>query len=142
MVLGLFEGKIEVKTDRPAYTRGNTINCSCTLQLKQPIEARALRMVFQRIEGSGKHTRYIELARKELGHARTYRDFERYEFFIPLDEVAVPEIVKYSGLTGVLQNFLGSRSMSWEIKVSLDLPMKLDACGSIYPAITRPIVQK
>ena len=142
MVLGLFEGGIEVKTDRVEYSRGDTINCSCTLKLKQPTPARNLHVLFQRIEGSGKSTRYIELAKKEIGPARTYNDGERFEFTLPADANAVPEIVKYSGLTGALQNMLGNRRMQWEIRVSLDMPMKLDVSGSVFPIITRPVVQK
>jgi len=142
MVLGLFEGSIDVATDRATYSRGDTINCSCTLKLKQSVEARALRVKFLRIEGSGKHTRYIELARKDLGPARTYRDGERFEFSLLVDEMAAPDIVKYGGLTGTIWNILSSQSVRWAIRVALDMPIKLDVSGSIRPVINRPIVQK
>ena len=142
MVFGIGEGSIEVKTDRVSYSRGDTIGCSCALKLKQTTEARALRVLFQRIEGAGKHTRYFELARKDIGPARTYRDGERFEFTLPVDELAAPDIIKFGGLTGALQGIFGSRTVRWEIRVFLDMANKFDVSGSVWPAINRPIVQK
>lgn len=142
MVLGLFEGHIVVLTDRASYSRGDTINCSCTLRLKESVDARGLRVLFQRIEGSGKQTRFIELCRKDLGTGRVYRDGERFEFTLPVDANAAPDLLKFSGLTSALQTLLGTPPIRWEIRVFLDMPAKLDVFGSVYPMISRPIVPK
>ena len=142
MVLGLFDGSIDVATDRPSYLRGDTINCSCTLKLQEPIDARELRVLFQRIEGIGKYTEYTELAEFSLDSERTYRDGEHFEFALPVDEKAAPEFVKFGGLAGFIQSIATQRRVRWEIRVSLDRPMELDVSGHVYPAISRPVVQK
>lgn len=147
MVLGLGAGKIEVKLDKPEYGIGDTINGSCVLQLKESTDARCLRLVFQRIEGRGKHTRYVELGRRELGRARIYRSGESFDFSFPVADSAVPPIYKYSGMTGALQTFLegfggGKIPMWWSITVSLDLPLKLDVSGAAGVSMRRPVIQK
>lgn len=144
MVLGLFEGSIDVTIDRQNYSRNDAVNCSAVLKLKQPTEARGLRATFTRIEGSGKHTYYYELAQKEVAPGRAFRDGERFEFTFLVDEAAAPDIVKFGGLTGSIQTLFGAfgpRSR-WLIRAYLDMPMKLDISGKAMPIINRPIVQR
>lgn len=46
MVLGLFEGEIEIKTDKLDYLPGETIQGQVILNLKQPKKAKELRIMF------------------------------------------------------------------------------------------------
>ncbi len=143
MVLGLFEGSIEVKTDKHQYNRGETINCSCTLKLPQSIDARGLRATLEQLMRHGKGSRYVEIARKELGAARTYRDGERFEFSFLVDEKAAPDFTKLNGIMGDIQMFSCQPICKLSlVRVSLDMPMKLDVESHVFLDINRPIIQK
>jgi len=81
MAFGFGDGKIEVQLDKPVYNIGETIKARCSLKLKQPVDARSLISVLQRMEKRGKVPQPVEIGRKPIeSAARAYKDGEEFEF--------------------------------------------------------------
>lgn len=78
MVFGLFEGgtKLEVKLDKQAYKKGDTVNCTIRLKLKKPVEGAGVKAEFA-IMSRGEP---LVMDAKEKNEKRMYNDGEEFKF--------------------------------------------------------------
>ena len=150
MATGLFDTTL----DRETYSRGDVIKCKCRIRLGKPVKAQALRVVFELTEGMTETGKKIKLIERDIGPARTYQNGEEFEFSLPVDEKTAPDLVKHSGLFGMMRNALGAQifpwqAWKWEIRIYLYVPgvfmcegWNPGLVGVAWPKIQRPIVQK
>jgi hypothetical protein len=124
IVLGLFEGNVEIFLNGTTFQAGKAITGRCRLTLKEPMEARELRAEFYGEQGKH-HTRVFEV-RRPLSGSRTYRSGEEFEFSLLVPAQAFPKNT-YTGLIGGLVDFASKYLHPiWYVSVSLDMPNKVD----------------
>lgn len=136
-------GRIEITLDKYAYKLGETISCGCALRLRAPLNARRLKAIFRRmdehIDGKEGKNKTVELAHKDIGPARVYKDGETFPFSFVVDKNAAPEQEQYGGVLGrIIDPSDLSTRMTWSIEVSLDMPLVPDVSGTSEVRIIRP----
>lgn len=155
MVLGIGEGRIEIKTDKQSYAPNEMIKGEVTLTLNAPKKARELRVLFYG-EIQEQHHHHDSHGRSRTSHSikrvyeqkftlggeqeyasgtRTY-PFELCVPNIPMLQHGGEGVV--SAVTGILAN-LGDplANAHWYLDASLDIAMSLDISKKIGINITR-----
>lgn len=128
MVLGLFEGELELQLGTLSFSAGQKISGSVRLKLPQPLQARGLRVSFYgeivKHSGRSSHIEKIFETAATLAGEKTYGNGENYNFELQLPaSLATPT---FEGpLAGIL-NFFTPKPRGWFVHATLDLPNKLD----------------
>jgi len=127
MVLGLFEGELELLVGSTNFSAGQKITGSVRLKLPQPIQARALRIAFYgeivKRHGKNSHVERIFETTIPIAGEKLYQGGESFPFELQLPQsLARPKI---EGMFSVL-NFLAPTPRGWFLHATLDLPNKLD----------------
>jgi hypothetical protein len=140
MVLGLFEGKVDLTTDKKTYLPGETIKGQVTLTLNKPKKATELRVMFfgeytQQI-GRNTITRRIYEVKLNLDSDREYPSGSKiYDF-----QIQIPQIKRavttgegiLGGIQTVVTNFTDPvLSCAWYVEASLNLPLEFDINKSV-----------
>lgn len=135
MVLGIGEGKLDIKINNYNFKYGETIKGQVFLELNQPKKAKQLRIVLtaERKQYSGKSTKTITVHRVfiSLDGEKEYRTSTyNFEIKIPAyEEKQLPE-----GLLGDITkaiSALSNTSLRWYLDASLDIPMSMDVSKKI-----------
>ena len=127
MVLGLFEGELELLVGSTNFSAGQKITGSVRLKLPQPILARGLRIAFygEIVKRHGKHSsveRIFETTVPISGE-KTCQGGESFAFELQLPQsLALPRI---EGAFAFL-DFFSPKPRGWFLHATLDLPNKLD----------------
>lgn len=138
MVLGLFEGKIDIQLDKSRFTLGDTVKGKLTLDLKKDLETRGLKVKLEvvKITKSRGYDEYQtqtettmtlkKIEKKVTDKTSFSKGRESFEF-----ELKVPEDVKLpkkrSGLLGAVVNaFTNSGKIEWRLTAYLDMPNAVD----------------
>jgi len=128
MVLGLFEGELELQMGSLNVSAGQKISGTVRLRLPQPIQARGLRVSFygEIMKGSGKHRRIEKIfeTAANLSGERVYNSSEGASFELQLPSSL--QLPKYEGPLAGLVNFVTPKPRGWDVHATLDLPNKLD----------------
>ena len=138
MVFGLFEGGIELLTEKTSYSFGETVKGKIRLKLKQPKNAKALELRFwgevtQTTVQFGSSTdtkqqkRIVSEVRVALDGEKEYFNQEYpFEFALPKrDAHELNDALKT--IVGVAQTLTGGfPNTKWFLQARLDVPMSLD----------------
>jgi hypothetical protein len=140
MVLGLFEGSMELRLSGNTFASGQKIPGTVSLKLNQPKKARELRLEFygEIRHHSGKHTRIERVfqVRQQLSGERTYNTSENFSFEIQVPNVAT---VQAPGILGTLMGMFTPRP-TFYVHASLDAPNELDINKRVMVNITSGMV--
>ena len=152
-MFGFGKGKIDLKLDKLNYRPGETIKGTLTLDLKEPVKARELRVVFA---GLKKTTRSnVSFSQGASMSSRSRSDFVHH-FKMALDgekeyiggkypfEIAIPSDLLSKGPETGLETamkaiqFLGGMSsrVSWFVEASLDIPGGMDINKKVQVNLT------
>ncbi len=151
-MLGLFEGKIELKLDKLEFCPGETIQGTIQLTLKKPLKARGVFAKFWgenevRSTSAGKTTtttqKYSEIE-KNLDGEKEYSTPSgplAYNFSIVIPDNVYPKLDLGDNMAGKIVNFLqdaGYQNMRWYVGANLDLPLAFDISKKIQIQVIRP----
>lgn len=142
MVFGLFEGEIEIKTDKTSYKPGEVIKGEVTLKLNQPKKAKELRVLFYgvcgrrmkyyRVDKSGSVHRSIDRIWEQSlsldGEKEYSKGVSNYSFEVSLPQYTSPQVSNIS--LGPLKFDIGSpdpvKAAKWYLEASLNVSMEFD----------------
>ena len=140
MVLGLFEGSMELRLNGSTFASGQKITGTLFLKLSQPKKARELRLEFygeiRRQSGRHSHVERIFQVRQQLSGERTYNASETFNF-----EIQVPNVVTVQapGILGTLMGMFTPRP-TFYVHASLDAPNEFDINRRVMVNITSSMV--
>lgn len=136
MVLGIFEGEIEIITNKQTYYSGEKITGRIKLTLNKSKQAKALRLQFYG-EVPSRNSNKQRIQKREIIVSRnktypageSYYDFELLLPNIPRNKIGasinVPDLAK--GLMNTMVNvFDPVKRAIWYLDASLDLKMSFD----------------
>lgn len=139
-MFGFGKGKIDLKLEKLNFKPGETIKGTVSLELKEPIQARGLKVLFYGIakqsqtgfssSGGVKHrsnTKKIHNFEMTLDGEKEYKQGE-YNFKIAIPQNAVPKMPS-GALGGMVQaaQFLGAvPNIKWFVEAKLDIPKGFD----------------
>ena len=128
MVLGLFEGELDLQIGSTNFSAGQKITGSVRLKLPNPLQARGLRVSFYgEIMSSSGRQRHVEKIFETvvaLAGEKTYQNGESYNFELQLPgSLATPT---YQGPLAGLVNYFIPKPRGWFVHATLDVPMKID----------------
>lgn len=144
MVFGLFsKGTMNIQLQKMAFSQGESISGTVTMQLKKPIQARGVRIC---LIGEQKTTQYrngkMETSTQQIFNLPVQLDSEKEYTTQPYSynfELKAPQISNNSSLpggaagtaikaVGFLMNgtIAGAGAVSWFIDASLDVPKGFD----------------
>ncbi len=143
MVLGFGEGKIEITTEKQAYSPGGLLKGKIMLELDSPKKARAFRIHFYgerktsrtTYSSGGTHssnsTERVMQQELSLDGEREYSGRKDYDFQFQLPTFQKPQMMEGGGLVAGIVNTFASfadpyANVSWHLDASLDVPMSLD----------------
>ncbi len=136
MVFGIGEGKLDLTLDKISYCPGQTIKGRLILMLKEPEQARELRVRFYGLVRRRKHYAKVFLVEQKLGPERTYHSGEGFDFSLAIDPEALPP--KVEGIFGSAAEFIYSINPTrFFVEATLDMPMKFDINNKKQVQITR-----
>ncbi len=139
MVLGLFEGKMEVIPDRRSYLPGEVIHGKVRLAVDKPQEARELRLEFygevKQFQGRGTITVQINHQLICLDGKRTYLGISEYPFEVKIPKDAMPP--KPKDMMGKAMEFIKSKP-KYFLSASLDMELKFDISTCVPIDVLRP----
>ncbi|MFH0922961.1 MAG: hypothetical protein V1811_02790 [Candidatus Micrarchaeota archaeon] len=148
MVFGLFEGGIELLTDKTSYAFGETVTGKIRLKLKQPKKANALELRFYGEKSKGvavslgsSSNRAGSNAPERIAEVRITVDGEKeyfnqeypFEFALPKQNpVGLPDSEFAKTAIQVVAAFSGGTiNVKWFLEAHLDLPMSIDISKKI-----------
>ena len=158
MVFGFGRGKIEVALEKFNYTYGDTVKGTVKLKMKQPTDARELRVFLrgeQRTSSGGGVGIPVGPGTLRVGSgsgSRSRSSMQRiFDFKLPLDgektytegeypfEIKIPADLKNRRPEGALGtavdalNFLGGtvRRINWYLEANLDIPSGFDVSKKV-----------
>jgi hypothetical protein len=143
MVFGLFEGGIELLTDKTSYVFGDVVTGKIRLKLKQPKKANALELRFYGEKSKGvsisigpSQKRTESNATERINDVRITIDGEKeyfnqeypFEFTLPKQNpVGLPESELAKTAMQVVSAFSGGTiNVKWFLEAHLDIPMSID----------------
>jgi hypothetical protein len=143
MVLGLFEGSIDIKLNGNTFASGQKISGTVFLKLNQMKKARELRVEFYgeiRRRSGGRHphshTERVFQIRQQLSGERAYNNGETFNF-----EITVPEGISVQA-PGVIGSIMGMfmPHPTFYVHASLDAPNEFDINKRVMVNITSNMV--
>jgi hypothetical protein len=140
MVLGLFEGSMDLRLSGNTFASGQKIPGTLFLKLNQPKKARELRLEFygeiRRRSGKHTHVERIFQVRQQLSGERIYNSSETFNF-----EIQIPEgiTLQAPGILGTLMGMLTPRP-TFYVHASLDAPNEFDINKRVMVNITSSMV--
>lgn len=126
MVLGLFEGDLDLVLNGSSFSPGQKITGTIRLKLNQPKKARELRVEFygeiRRRTGRHSHIERVFEVRQQLSGERAYNNGEAFTF-----EITVPNCVSIQtpGILGALASIF-TQHPTFYVHASLDAPNEFD----------------
>ena len=110
--------QLQIKPDKTAYSPGEEITGSITLNLEKERQARGLKVRFYGLKSSGKYMARVCTAEAVLSGARTYRKGESLRFSIAIPLQAKQYLGQNAGV--------GRNAVFWNVEARLDLPLEKD----------------
>lgn len=124
MVLGLFEGELDLLIGSTNYSAGQKISGSIRLKLPKPLKARGLRVSFYGEIYDPDFTERVFVITAKLSGEKLYSTGENYNFELQLPESFAPP--KFEGPYADALNKFMPKPQNWFVHATLDLPHKLD----------------
>jgi hypothetical protein len=152
-MFGFGKGKIELKLEKLNYHPGETIKGTLSLELKEPVQARELRVIFAGLKRTSRTN--VSFGQGASVSSRSRSDFV-HRFKMQVDgekeylggsypfEIAIPSDLLQKGPDSGLQTamkaiqFLGgvSSSVQWFVEASLDIPGGMDVSKKVQINLT------
>ncbi|MEM4390802.1 MAG: hypothetical protein QXX06_02960 [Candidatus Diapherotrites archaeon] len=134
--LGIGVGSIDVILNKTTFYPDEELEGSATLRLNEEVKARGFFAELVASKYDGNSTTILFSSKLTLDSERIYYPAEtpksyNFKFKIP---VGIVSEIYYVGLIGSVMNFFqenNNRSISWFLKVKLDLPLSFDVSKSI-----------
>ena len=141
MVFGLFEGGMELLTDKTSYSFGETVTGVIRMKLKQPKKAKALELRFwgettgsSKGKPSAKTNRINYVSTPIKGEQDYFNEEIRFEFALPKKQ-EMPDFGSLGNAIAGMANALAPKP-KWFLEAHLDIPMSLDIGKKIQLNIT------